>query len=138
MSKKEILIVFLVFVPTMLILVKTGAIQSLVKNLNEPTPLEVYDLKVLKNIQVQTILKGNSGIEFQVKNQNEISVKNLILECQYLSETGIELSEVFEQKLLYLFPKNNLRKLSSINTTIDKPEQAGELVCKVRMFEISN
>lgn len=89
MSKKEILLVFLVFVPTMLILVKTGAIQSLVKNLNKPTPLEVYDLKVLKNIQVQTILKSNSGIEFQVKNQNEISVKNLILECQYLSETGI-------------------------------------------------
>ncbi len=134
-SRKEILIAFLIFVP-ILILVKTGSIQLFIHDLNEPTPLEIYDLKILKNIQIQTDFKSKSGIGFHVKNQNDISVKDLTLDCQYFSETGIELSKNFEQKLLYLFPQNNIRNINGIDAELSKPKQADKLICKVIMFEL--
>ncbi len=137
MSQKETLIFFGVFAPVILVLFNSGVITTFIKYATKPSLTEVYDANIIKNIEIATSLNRSKGeVSFDIKNGNDVILKNLVLECEYSSETDVKFSNPFEQKLYYFFPKKSNRKIEELRPSTPLPNQANKISCLVTEFEL--
>ena len=124
-DKKDYTWIFIVLTVLATFVILKGVLPAYLKSVHK----ETLKAEVIRSISISTNLNTNK-LSLIVENKSQSKVKDLIIECVFIAQSGTVLGEA-ESMLYEVFPKNKIRKVSDF-VGFDVPVQTNTVDCVVK------